>query len=98
MDRLTPAGLDALESPQLIDVRRDDEWAEGRIPGARHVPLDRLQSEAASIDQSTPVVFYCKVGERSLMAAQAFEGAGYDATDLEGGINAWKDAGLMVEK
>jgi rhodanese-related sulfurtransferase len=95
--RLTPGELRDLGEHQLIDVRRDEEWQESRLPGARHIPLDRLQGEIETIDRDRPIVFYCKVGERSAMAAQAFEGAGYDASDLEGGIIAWQEAGFPTE-
>ena len=80
-----------------MDVRRDDEWAEGRIEGAEHVPLDQLAARADDLGEG-PILFYCAVGERSLMAAQALAGAGRDAVSLEGGIGAWQAAGLPTEK
>jgi rhodanese-related sulfurtransferase len=83
------------EGARLVDVRRDDEWAEGRIEGAEHVPLDQLAARAEELGQG-PIVFYCAVGERSLMAAQALSGAGREAVSLEGGIGAWQAAGLPV--
>ena len=64
---------------QLIDVREPHEWEAGRIEGARHVELERVASEAESIDRERPVVFYCRLGARSGMAANAFRRAGYDA-------------------
>jgi rhodanese-related sulfurtransferase len=80
-----------------VDVRRDDEWAEGRIEGAEHVPLDQLAARADELGEG-PIVFYCAVGERSLMAAQALSGAGRDAVSLAGGIGAWQEAGLPTER
>jgi rhodanese-related sulfurtransferase len=80
-----------------VDVRRDDEWAEGRIEGADHVPLDQLAARADELGEG-PIVFYCAVGERSLMAAQALSGAGRDAVSLAGGIGAWQDAGFPTER
>jgi rhodanese-related sulfurtransferase len=85
------------EGARLIDVRRDDEWAQGRIEGAEHVPLDQLSARAQELGDG-PIVFYCAVGERSLMAAQALSGAGQDAVSLAGGIAAWNDAGLPTEE
>ena len=79
---------------QLIDVREDYEWDAGRIAGARHVELGRVAAEAASIDRERPVVFYCRVGSRSGMAAQAFRGAGYEAYSMVGGLAAWDERGL----
>jgi rhodanese-related sulfurtransferase len=81
---------------QVVDVRRDDEWAEGHIEGAEHVPLDQLAARADELGEG-PIVFYCAVGERSLMAAQALSGAGREAVSLAGGIGAWRDAGLPTE-
>ena len=81
----------------VIDVREPREWDAGRIAGVRHIPLDRLAAEAESIDSSKPVIFHCRLGVRSLMAAQAFAAAGFDARSLAGGIQAWAQAGLPLE-
>ncbi len=81
------------EGARVVDVRRDDEWAEGHIEGAEHVPLDQLAARAGELGEG-PIVFYCAVGERSLMAAQALGRAGRDAVSLAGGIAAWQQAGL----
>ncbi|WP_205699312.1 rhodanese-like domain-containing protein [Conexibacter sp. SYSU D00693] len=83
-------------SVQLIDVREPYEWEAGRIDGARHIELERLSSQAASIDKDTPVVFQCRAGVRSMMAAQAFKRAGFDAWSMAGGIEAWDQAGLPL--
>lgn len=83
---------------QVIDVREQYEWDAGRIPGdVRHIALERLSSEAQTIDQDRPVVFQCRLGSRSLMAAQAFRRAGFDAYSLAGGLQAWHDAGLPLD-
>jgi hydroxyacylglutathione hydrolase/adenylyltransferase/sulfurtransferase len=82
---------------QLIDVREDYEWEAGRIAGARHVELGSVAAEAASIDRDRPVVFYCRVGSRSGMAAGAFRSAGYDAYSMAGGLVAWDGRGLPLE-
>jgi rhodanese-related sulfurtransferase len=81
----------------LIDVRRDYEWDEGRLPGARHVEMNQLTANADSIPKDRPVVFYCRSGNRSGMAAQAFREAGYDAHNLAGGITAWAQAGFPLD-
>ncbi|MBA2505158.1 MAG: rhodanese-like domain-containing protein [Thermoleophilaceae bacterium] len=99
MSRVTPAELAELAEKheiQLVDVRRHDEWDEGHIEGAVHLPLETLTAAADMLATDRPIVFYCKVGERSKMAADAFAASGFDAMDLEGGINAWKDAGKPV--
>lgn len=82
---------------QLVDVREPYEWEAGRVSGARHVELERLASEAGSIERDRPVVFYCRLGARSGMAANAFRRAGYDAYSMDGGITAWDERGLGLE-
>jgi rhodanese-related sulfurtransferase len=82
---------------QLVDVREDHEWEAGRLAGARHIELERVASEASTIDRDKPVVFYCRLGARSGMAANAFRRAGYDAYSLDGGITAWAGRGLPLE-
>jgi rhodanese-related sulfurtransferase len=82
---------------QLIDVREDYEWDAGRIAGARHLGLGDVAAQAESIHRETPVVFYCRVGGRSAMAANAFRRAGYDAYTMTGGLLAWEGRGLPLE-
>lgn len=82
---------------ELIDTRRDHEWDGGRIPGARHVEVNELTARAPSLPRDRPIVFYCRTGSRSGMAAEAFRTAGYDAYNLAGGIHAWVDAGFAIE-
>lgn len=82
---------------ELIDVREPYEHAAGRIAGARHVELERLASQAEAIPRDRPVVFHCRLGARSAMAAQAFRAAGWDARNMAGGIQAWSDRGLPLD-
>jgi len=82
---------------QLVDVREPYEWDAGRIAGARHVELERLASEAESLDRDRPVLFYCRSGNRSGMAADAFAEGGWDAHNLDGGIEAWAADGRQLE-
>ena len=82
---------------QLVDVREPYEWDAGRIAGARHIELERLAAEAESLDRERPVLFYCRVGSRSGMAASAFRRAGFDAYSLDGGLAEWDRRGLPLE-
>jgi rhodanese-related sulfurtransferase len=82
---------------QLIDVREDYEWDAGRIAGARHVVLGEVAAQAQTLDRERPVVFYCRVGGRSTMAASAFRRAGFDAYSMDGGLEAWAERGLPLE-
>jgi len=81
----------------LIDVRREYEYAAGHLEGARNIEMNELTAHAEEIDRERPVVFYCRSGNRSSMAADAFQQAGYDAHNLAGGIAAWSDAGRPLE-
>jgi rhodanese-related sulfurtransferase len=81
---------------QLIDVREPHEREAGYIEGSRHVELVRLTGEAGSIDRERPVVFYCRVGARSSMAAEAFRTAGFEAYSLDGGLLRWAAEGRAV--
>jgi rhodanese-related sulfurtransferase len=82
---------------QLVDVREDYEYEAGHVSDAEHVPLGLVASRAEEIDRDTPVVFYCRVGSRSTMAAQAFRRAGYEAYSMDGGLLAWAGQGLPLE-
>jgi len=81
----------------LVDVREPHEWDAGRIPGARHIQLEHLASQADSIPSDARVIFQCRLGVRSAMATKAFRAAGYDAVSMAGGIEAWHAAGLPME-
>jgi rhodanese-related sulfurtransferase len=85
------------EGAQVIDVRADHEWEAGRISGATHLPLDELAQRAGEIDKERPVLFYCRGGNRSTMAATALAESGYDAAKLSEGIVGWDEAGLPLD-
>ena len=94
-----PGARELLESDEgalLVDVRGEDEWANGYIPGAVLVPLrdlaDRIEEVAP--DRSQSVVLYCAVGARSLRAAEAMRELGYERpVSLAGGIVDWMTRG-----
>jgi rhodanese-related sulfurtransferase len=74
---------------QVIDVREPYEREAGHIAGTRHIALNDLSAQAASLQQDRPVVFYCRVGARSTMAAQALRAAGFQAYSMQGGLLRW---------
>jgi molybdopterin/thiamine biosynthesis adenylyltransferase/rhodanese-related sulfurtransferase len=86
--------------PKLIDVRESDEYAAGRLPGARSIPRGYLElriEDQARRDE--PVVLYCAGGTRSALAARTLAEMGYkDVVSLAGGYNRWSDAALPTEK
>jgi rhodanese-related sulfurtransferase len=100
---LAPAELQSLlaqdEHLQLVDVREHAEFNNGRIPGARLLPLSELQRRAAELDHSRPVVCICRSGKRSAQAMEKLEVLGFDRIhQLDGGLTAWDQAGLPLEK
>ena len=85
-----------LEDVVLLDVREADEYEQGAIPGALHLPRGHLefQVEGRIPDKSSPVVVYCAGGVRSAFAAKTLTDLGYsDVVSLVGGFNRWKDEG-----
>jgi sulfur-carrier protein adenylyltransferase/sulfurtransferase len=91
--------LDATEAPLLVDVRERDEWDEGHLPAAVHIPRGSLESriERAAPDRGTPILVYCATGARSAFATKTLEEMGYESVvNLDGGIVEWKRSGLPV--
>ena len=84
----------------LIDVREQDEWDRGHLPGAVHLARGVLERdvEGAVPDLDTPVVLYCGGGYRSALAAASLGEMGYtDVTSMDGGWRAWTVAGYPTE-
>jgi molybdopterin/thiamine biosynthesis adenylyltransferase/rhodanese-related sulfurtransferase len=96
--------IDAREAQELpdaawIDVREIDEWQEGHLPSARHVPRGFLESriEAAAPDKDATLVLYCAGGNRSAFAAKTLQELGYtDVYSLAGGFTDWKRNGYEI--
>ncbi|MBE9605499.1 rhodanese family protein [Acetobacteraceae bacterium H6797] len=97
---ITPAEAARLlrEGAVLLDIREPDEHARERIPGARNLPLSRLDQADVTASEGRPILFHCRSGARTQgnaarLAAKAGQGEAYI---LEGGLDAWKRAGLPV--
>ena len=89
------------EKAVLIDVCGADEYAAGHAGGAKSVPLGELESRLPNVvkNKAIPVVMMCASGARASRAAAMARKLGYEnAQVLAGGLKAWKDAGLPVEK
>jgi molybdopterin/thiamine biosynthesis adenylyltransferase/rhodanese-related sulfurtransferase len=87
---------DRLGDVVMLDVREADEYEQGAVPGAHHLPRGYLefQVEGRIPDKSAPVVVYCAAGARSVLAAKTLADLGYqDVVSLAGGFNRWKDEG-----
>ncbi len=81
----------------VLDVREPDEYEQGAVPGAVHIPRGQLEFsvEGRLPDKSVPVAIYCAGGTRSAFAAKTLQDLGYvDVVSIVGGFNKWKDEGL----
>ncbi len=89
------------QPPVLVDVREQDEWDEGYVPGAVHVPRGMLESRIEGLlpDRSREIVVYCAGGSRSAFAAKSLGELGYEhVTSLIGGFTDWKRNGFQIEQ
>lgn len=90
----------AQNAPVLLDVRSDDEWAQGYITGAQHLWIDEFVNQLATLpaEKDTPIVVYCQSGYRGGIAAVMLNLLGYtNVRNLSGGLNSWTAAGLPLE-
>jgi len=89
-----------IDRPLLLDVREQNEWEEGHLPGAIHVPRGNLEAriEATLPDKSREIVTYCAVGARSAFAAKSLVELGYaNVSSMSGGFADWKHNGFDVQ-
>lgn len=78
----------------VLDVRREDEYVSGHVPGAVLIPLDQLGARVDELPKDQPLLVICRSGARSATAVEALRGAGYDATNVAGGTLEWIEAGF----
>jgi rhodanese-related sulfurtransferase len=84
--------------PLIVDVRKPAEIEDsGAIPGAVHIPVDRVAERAAELPRDREIVFYCGGGGRASRAAQAAWDAGYRSVSFCG-MRDWKKRGLPTSK
>ncbi|USK33497.1 rhodanese-like domain-containing protein [Bacillus sp. F19] len=79
----------ALDSLNVIDVRKVDEAASGKIPGAANIPLGLLEFRMHELDKSKEYTMVCRSGGRSARAAQFLEGQGFKVINMTGGMLDW---------
>lgn len=84
------------EGAVLLDVREQEEWDAGHAPAARHVPMSTISGRAADIPTDALIVCVCRSGGRSAAVTEALLNGGWNAVNLEGGMQAWHAAGLPV--
>jgi molybdopterin/thiamine biosynthesis adenylyltransferase/rhodanese-related sulfurtransferase len=96
VDTATAEEMQSRPGAVMLDVREPDEYEQGAIPGAVHIPRGQLESniEPRVPDRGTPLIVYCAGGTRSAFAAKTLEELGYDdVVSVAGGFNKWKDEG-----
>src|SRR5580658_10272021 len=96
VDTETAAGDLGRTGTVILDVREPDEYEQGALPGAVHIPRGHLESqiEGRITDHDAHVVVYCAGGTRSAFAADTLGQLGYsDVVSVVGGFNKWKDEG-----
>ena len=84
-----------------LDVREEREYVDGKVPGAIHIPSSQLKNRLGELEKfkERPVIVYCARGQKSQSAAATLGRAGFTKLHaLHGGLKAWRDAGLPVEK
>lgn len=89
------------DAGQLVDVRMPKEYAEGHIDGAKnlHIYDNDFAQRLDSLDKDQTVYVYCKAGARSAEAVELMERKGFKhIVELEGGLDAWGEAGKPVSK
>ncbi|WP_213297797.1 rhodanese-like domain-containing protein [Paraburkholderia sacchari] len=102
-------GVSAAEATQLInrrnavviDLRSADDFAKGHLPAARHLEFGELQTKVAQFvkNKSNPVLLVCQTGQQSHKAQRLVKDAGFaEVHVLDGGVNAWQQAGMPVVK
>jgi rhodanese-related sulfurtransferase len=84
--------------PVVIDVRQPAEYRRGHIAGAKLIPLDQLSRRMADLPQGREIVCVCASGNRSNSATRILVKAGFNATNMKGGMVSWRSAGLPVKK
>jgi rhodanese-related sulfurtransferase len=80
----------------LLDVRESDEWDRGHAPDASWIPMGDLAAREHELAGDRPIIVVCRSGGRSARVTSALLSAGYDATNLAGGMQAWAAAGFSV--
>lgn len=94
----TVDALRARDDVLVLDVRRADEFASGHVPGALHLPVEQLAAAASQLPDDRTVILTCRTGRRSGQGVDILEDAGLtNVVHMDGGMVAWRRAGLDVE-
>ena len=85
------------ERLQLLDVRKASEWAAARVDGARHIPMEQVPARLSELDRTKPVAVICRSGNRSAYVTEYLNRVGFNAFNVDGGLQSWARAGLPVQ-
>jgi rhodanese-related sulfurtransferase len=80
----------------LLDVRTPEEWTAGHAGEAVWIPMDQVEARQGELPGDGEIMVICRSGQRSGVVATALRGAGYDATNVAGGMVDWDASGLPV--
>ena len=87
--------FDRLAEIQLVDCREPYEWEAGRIDGAVHIPLNDIMAGAGTdLETAKPVAVICRSGNRSELATMMLQARGFEAYNVQGGMESWAAEGL----
>jgi rhodanese-related sulfurtransferase len=92
------AQLKGENPPLLLDVRSKEEFRDAHIAGAKLIPLDELSRRQAELPKDRPILCICRSGSRSGMAVGQLKAAGFNVTNISGGLISWQMAGLPLKK
>lgn len=99
IDAATTAALQNNPDIVLIDVREQEEYDAGHIPGVALIPLGQVPDRMSEIPKDKTVILTCRSGNRSGQAADFLREQGYtNVHNMQGGIKAWQAAGLPIEQ
>lgn len=93
---ITPQQLRERQEGDVLDVREPDEWRAGHIDGSTHIPMGELSLRLGEVSGDRPVAVVCRSGQRSAQVTAALVRHGYDAANLDGGLQAWTRSGLPL--
>jgi rhodanese-related sulfurtransferase len=80
----------------VLDVREPDEWSAGHVSDSAWIPMTAIPARYGELPTDRAIVVVCRTGARSGRVTEALRGAGYDAVNLAGGLQAWIAAGLPL--
>lgn len=87
----------ASNEAHAIDIRGDDEWRSGHIPGAHHIPQDKLEERSDDFPTEGRIIIADEDGQQAAEAASSLRDSGHDAVALEGGMDSWRSEDFPLQ-